>query len=312
MMSPVLLNHSQRLGAFAEADKLAALSPRVSIEPKCFPSSIARLSQLCADACLPESADGTSRKLPSASFRPVSSDSQDWTSLVLVFSGCFDNQAVKTDVGFVVDAMGAGGLRELTDKQHQDFISSLHRASLEISRVPKLAEVVILNTGTAYPYLCEAPSIGSGSALQIPGAMLLPAGVPSIILAECWIHEALHTELHLAEWLEGTPQATADKELETPWRTVERPAALLLHGAFVFSTLLHFIKIFADKYSEIPRDWELSATRGKKIPVCEVGAVIDFRKHQIQKAIERLEIYSTFSPIGLQVMTHIKTALQDF
>lgn len=302
MNSPLLLSGQNRTSAIAEAGKLAMISCRFADESEGFPSQISRLSQLCADACLPPEASGAAGALSSASFQLVPCIPDLSTSGVLVLSSGLGCEEERKRVAFVADAMGAGGFEELTADQHNNFVETLHEAAREISRLPLLAEIVNLNSGSIYPYLCRPPSIGSGSALQMPGAMLLPAGVPSVILAECWIHEALHTELHLAEWLEGSPQAEAEHELETPWRNVSRPASLLLHGAFVFSCLILFIRSSAERYSRIPRHWELSATRGTQIALCDVESVIAFRTWQVRDAVVRLKSSARLSPIGRQAL----------
>jgi HEXXH motif-containing protein len=220
----------------------------------------------------------------------------------------------KTSEGFpgmcaVADSLGASGFQPPVQNQLSEFLEVLDQARKIVSTLPEYHEMVLKNTGFIVPFLCKPPSVGSGSALQIPGALLLPANVPAVVLAECWIHEALHTELHLAEWLEGVPPACATNDLPTPWRTVKRPASLLLHGAYVFSSLLKFINAMSSAYNQVPSHWHLSATRGTQILVNNVKETMDFRKSQIVEALQCLNSAASFTHYGKNTMALIREQL---
>jgi HEXXH motif-containing protein len=212
----------------------------------------------------------------------------------------------------VADSLGAGGFQPLEKNQLAEFLELLDQARKIVFTMPEYREIVLKNTGFIVPFRCEPPGVGSGSALQIPGALLLPSNVPAVVLAECWIHEALHTELHLAEWLEGAPPASANEYLPTPWRTVTRPASMLLHGAYVFSSLLKFMNSMRVAYNQVPSHWHLSATSGKQVLIKNVEANIDFRKDQIIEAMHYLEGTASLTSYGKITEATIRQQLLSF
>lgn len=168
------------------------------------------------------------------------------------------------------------------------------------------AEVVTAFTGVVFPFRCLLPESGSSSALQLPGLLLLPSGVPDVLLAECWLHEALHTELHLAEWLSGQPLAASDVDLPTPWRTVHRPAAMLLHGAYVFSVVAQFMAANRDEYERSAGRWHLSATRGELVPYRDSRSAFRFRARQVASAVSELERSADVSDYGRRAIELVK------
>jgi HEXXH motif-containing protein len=301
----LLLTPDDRANALRNAAQLACLSNLANKVNDWIPSGITRLAIYCADACREHKENNPWQPDNFQRFACCGTGKHD-DVLVLAVS---ENSEDLADVCAVADALGAGGFQPTNPEQLAAFLDTLNQARDLIDSLPKSQEVVRLNTGLIVPYRCKPPSVGSGSALQMPGALLLPAGVPAVVLAECWIHESLHTELHLAEWFEGVPPASAATNLPTPWRTVERPAALLLHGAYVFSSLLSFIDAMRELYSQVSSEWHLSATRGTQIPIKNVQEVIAFRKRQILEALQKLDQAASYTQYGKKTMTLIRQQL---
>ena len=303
----LLLTPDDRTRALQNAGQLAYLSKLSNNRGDWIPSGIPRLAICCADACLQENENTLWQARNFQRFQCSKSGERD-DALVLAISETSDCLGV---VCAVADALGAGGFQPPNPKQLADFLELLNQAREIVFSLPEYYDIVRLNTGFIVPFLCKPPSVGSGSALQIPGALLLPANVPAVVLAECWIHEALHTELHLAEWFEGAPPACATTDLPTPWRTVKRPASLLLHGAYVFSSLLKFMNAMNSSYRQIPSQWYLSATRGAQLLVNNVDETMVFRKSQIVKALQYLEDVASFTQYGKNTVSLIRQQLSD-
>lgn len=154
------------------------------------------------------------------------------------------------------------------------------------------------NTGLILPFPCPPPVSGSSSALQLPGVLLLPVDVPPLILAEYWLHECMHTELYLAEWYEGVAPASSEALLDTPWREVQRPASMLLHGSFVFSCIALFMRRHATEYQASCSGWHLSATPGRRIPYSSINEAIELRMAQVSAALSLLRKNAHYSEIG--------------
>lgn len=298
----LLLTPDDRARALQNAGQLAYFSKLSNNRGDWIPSGITRLAICCADACLEEN-EHTLWQAKNFQRIPCSNSGERDDALVLAISETSDCLGV---VCAVADALGAGGFQPPDPKQLADFLELLNQAREIVFSLPEYYDIVLLNTGFIVPFLCKPPSVGSGSALQIPGALLLPANVPAVVLAECWIHEALHTELHFAEWLEGAPPACATSDLPTPWRTVKRPASLLLHGAYVFSSLLKFMNTMNSSYRQVPSHWHLSATRGTQLLVNNVDETMDFRKSQIVEALQYLEDVASFTQYGKNTLTLIR------
>jgi len=70
----------------------------------------------------------------------------------------------------------------------------------------------------------------------------LPPASPvgDIRLAESIVHEAMHLNLSFVE--RYTPLIAHDEQLYSPWRFVGRPAGGVLHGIYVFATLMSFFE----------------------------------------------------------------------
>ncbi len=294
----LLLTPEQRVRALQAAAQLASLSKLSINAEEWTPSSATQLAMRCADACLSEKSLNVWRK---ENFRSFSWTTNAGSGSVMVAAFPKTSDGLR-GISTVADMLGAGGFQVPDRNEIEIFMRSLRRAHEMIASIPKFDEVVGFNTGFIVPFLCKPPSIGSGSALQMPGALLLPAGVPPVVIAECWIHEALHTELHLAEWLEGSPPASCAIDLPTPWRTFKRPAALLLHGAYVFSSLLAFMDAMRDAYAQVPPQWQLSATKGARIAIHNIHDVMIFRKRQILEALQILSQAGVFSEYGKKTL----------
>jgi len=171
-------------------------------------------------------------------------------------------------------------------------------------------EAIRRNAGMAVPFPCRPPESGSGTSRSLPGVLMLPTGVPPPIYAECLLHECLHTELLLAEWLTGGELATAPTPLPTPWRTVDRPANLLLHGSFVFVTVAQFMRAAASAYERIPAEWLLSAARGRTIRARDLVAASEFRVAQVREAMRTISDRAVLTTFGERVWVSIERALE--
>lgn len=304
----LLLKPEQRLRALKAAAQLASLSRISNNEDGWIPSKATQLAVRCADACLSGEGENVWQKNNFTSFS-WSTNADSTSVVVAAFSKA--SEGIR-GISKVADMLGAGGFQVLDCNENESFMMSLRRARNMIASLPRFDEVVGINTGFIVPFLCKPPSIGSGSALQVPGALLLPAGVPPVILAECWIHEALHTELYLAEWLEGFPPASSMTDLPTPWRTVKRPAALLLHGAYVFGALLDFMDKMRNAYSQVSPQWELSATKGNRVAIRSFQDVMLFRKRQVMEALQCLSGTATLSEYGKAALAVTHQELSRF
>lgn len=174
---------------------------------------------------------------------------------------------------------------------------------------PWSAGVVQRNSGLIVPFPCLVPKSGSGTSRTLPGVLLLPTGVPAPLYAECWLHECLHTELILAEWMTGGDLASAPEPLPTPWRTVDRPANLLLHGAFVFVSVARFMRNRAEAYGRMPPTWRLSAAKGRTVRACDADEAANFRITQVREAMRTLHERATFTPFGRRVESAVLSGL---
>lgn len=298
----LLLTPDDRTRALENAEQLANLSKISNNIYDWIPSDITRLAIFCSDACLDTNENTLWHENNFQRFSFSGSKKRN-DALVLAISETSDGLVAACDVA---DALGAGGFKPPAQTELADFIDLLNKALEIVYSMPEYYEIVLLHTGLIIPYLCKPPSVGSGSAIQLPGALLLPANVPAVVLAECWIHEALHTELHLVEWFEGVPPANATTDIPTPWRTVNRPASLLLHGAYVFSSLLKFMNAMKSLYKQVPSHWYLSATRGTQILVNNIDETIAFRENQIADALRYLQDVASFTRIGKNTLNLIR------
>lgn len=188
-------------------------------------------------------------------------------------------------------------------------VLELNKANQLLLRVGYGVETVKRNTGLILPFSCKSPASGSGTSRALPGTLMLPTGVPPSLYAECWLHECLHTELLLGEWLFGGDLAISDAPLPTPWRTVNRPANLLLHGSFVFVHVAQFMQRASASYASMTKEWELSAAHGHRICACDVDAAASFRLSQVREAMETLATFATFTSLGQRVFESIHSRL---
>ena len=172
------------------------------------------------------------------------------------------------------------------------------------------ARLTAQNTGIIRPFRCAPPVSGSSSALQLPGVLLLPVDVPALILAEYWLHECLHTELYLAEWYEGVAPARSEALLDTPWREVQRPASMLLHGSFVFSCIALFMRRYLVEYESSCAGWHLSATPGQRVPYASMNAAIGHRIAQVNEALKQLRKNAAYSEIGARAANSCEKVLE--
>jgi len=146
--------------------------------------------------------------------------------------------------------------RKLTDElaarglylRRRDAIADLaiQRAGMLIRRAP-LLEGVILECVQEL-ILLQAPDEQcdvSHSEPRWPHLILvsLPPQTPvgDLRLAEAIVHEAMHLNL---SFVEAHTQLIGDEhQLFSPWRLKPRPASGVLHGLYVFASLLRFFKV---------------------------------------------------------------------
>lgn len=292
-----ILCDDERRGALSAIARLRALGPaaRVSGER----DSIERVSLDCVEAVLHlKGLEPEAVRCFLSGAVTMSSLGIDVEASVLLDVSDTESQAVSLQLGqqLGVDDWVPPAL------ESDRFRSDAGRA-LEYIRglCPEAAQVTVGNSGLILPYRCPPPVSGSSSALQLPGVLLLPAGVPSLILAEYWLHECLHNELYLAEWCEGAALATADATLDTPWREMRRPASMLLHGAFVFSCIAAFMRRHRNEYQATCGDWHLSATPARRISYSSIDTAITMRVTQVEEALRTLRSSSVLSGFGCRV-----------
>jgi HEXXH motif-containing protein len=72
-----------------------------------------------------------------------------------------------------------------------------------------------------------------------------PTPVGDVRLAEAIVHEAMHLNLSFLE--HRTQLVAEDRQLFSPWRLGPRPAAGVLHGVYVFASLLRFFEILQNQ-----------------------------------------------------------------
>lgn len=172
-------------------------------------------------------------------------------------------------------------------------------------------ETVRRNSGVVLPFPCVPPDSGSGTSRSLPGVLMLPTGVPTAIYAECWLHECVHTELMLAEWMTGGDLASSATLLPTPWREVHRPANLLLHGCMVFVTVVRFMRAAAAHYEHATGDWLLSAARGRRVRVRDVAEASELRLRQVREAMRTLSDHAEFTEVGTRINAAVSASLDE-
>lgn len=211
---------------------------------------------------------------------------------------------------FIAELWRSLGGETAKDAEIPSLASHVDQFRSAVSLLPSWSrEVVTRNSGLVVPFPCVPPESGSGTSRTLPGVLMLPTGVPAPLYAECLLHECLHTELILAEWLTGGDLAHCDSPLPTPWRTVDRPANLLLHGCFVFANVARFMRDRAADYESMPPSWLLSAARGKSVRACDAGSASDFRLAQVREAMQTLRARASFTPVGRRVESAVDSAL---
>ena len=127
---------------------------------------------------------------------------------------------------------------------------ALQRAGVLIGRVPSLEgiilecvrELLVLNAPDEWHDVSHSePRWPYRIFVSLPP----PSPVGDIRLAEAIVHEAMHLNLSFVE--RYTPLITHDKQLYSPWRFEDRPAGGVLHGIYVFATLMRFFEILGQQ-----------------------------------------------------------------
>ncbi len=122
---------------------------------------------------------------------------------------------------------------------------AIQRAGMLIHCVPSL-ERIVLECVRALLIL-DAPDEWhdvSHSEPRWPNLIFVslppPTPVGDVRLAEAIVHEAMHLNLSFFE--RRTPVIGKDRQLFSPWRLGSRPAGGVLHGVYVFASLLSFFE----------------------------------------------------------------------
>jgi HEXXH motif-containing protein len=122
---------------------------------------------------------------------------------------------------------------------------AIQRAGMLIHSVPSLERIVLECVRELL--VLDAPDEWydvSHSEPRWPNLIFVslppPTPVGDVRLAEAIVHEAMHLNLSFFE--QGTRVVAEDRQLFSPWRLGPRPAAGVLHGVYVFASLLRFFE----------------------------------------------------------------------
>lgn len=311
MLAGCVLDDAERAAAMREIEALASMGGQArSGAPE---GSMADISRRCALAVLRLSArpDPMLADLGQISdeLGLLRAEFGDAQVLIAGLTGHADGLSARF-ISRVSEPLGGDPSRETTLPLATKHLQEFGAAAELLLATGVGTEAIKRNAGMAIPFPCFPPESGSGTSRSLPGVLMLPTGVPPPIYAECLLHECLHTELLLAEWLTGGELATAPTPLPTPWRTVDRPANLLLHGSFVFVTVAQFMKAAASEYERIPGEWLLSAARGRTIRANDLLAASAFRAAQVEEAMGTIADRAVLTAVGERVRVSIARALE--
>lgn len=308
MESYALLTEVERKQALSKIVDLVRLKLGVNFEFECVAKEFPQLSLACAQTIF-----SMSGYAPSKNIEFTNRLDQVCSKLVVergheIFILSRQNKMESENeiwLDFFWKYLGGGGSSANVAPSLNQFKQEMAEALLVINQLEFGGDLIRQNTGLVIPFPCTSPESGSGTSKLLPGCLMLPSGAPVPMLAECWLHECIHTELYLAEWLSGQELATSDGPVSSPWRTTNRSANLLLHGCFVFYNVAKFIRLARNHYVSIEGAWQLSAAKGKEIAVSEVENVCNFRVEQVKEALKILGSRVTFSPFGKSVFERV-------
>jgi hypothetical protein len=312
MESYALLTKVEREQALSKIFDLVRLKLEVNFEFDHVKQELPQLSLVCAKTILSMSGHAQNKNI-----KFVNSLDHVCSKLAVesnreIFILSRQNEAMYENeiwLSFLWKYLGGDGISSKIAPSVIQLKKDMSEALLVIQQLGLGTDLIKRNTGLVVPFPCTSPESGSGTSKLLPGCLMLPSGVPIPLLAECWFHECMHTELYLAEWLSGQELATSDKPISSPWRTSNRSANLLLHGCFVFYNLVKFIRLARKHYVSIEGSWQLSAAKGKAILVRDVENVCDFRVKQVKEALEILGSQATFSLFGKIVYERVSTEI---
>jgi HEXXH motif-containing protein len=141
---------------------------------------------------------------------------------------------------------GAAGLKVEARDAPSD--AALARAATLLGIVPSLERVVLASVKSIVRLSSTDAQIDvSHSEPRWPGVVFvsfpLTSNVGDLRLLEGIIHEAMH--INLANVPSFAHEETTEKLVYSPWRSTNRPASGVLHGAYVFGCLLRFYELLA-------------------------------------------------------------------
>jgi len=141
---------------------------------------------------------------------------------------------------------GAAGLKVEARDASSD--AALARASALLGVVPSLERVVLASVRSIVRLSSTDAEVDvSHSEPRWSGVVFvsfpLTSNVGDLRLLEGIIHEAMHINLTNVPSL-GHEEST-EKLVYSPWRSMNRPASGVLHGAYVFGCLLRFYELLA-------------------------------------------------------------------
>jgi HEXXH motif-containing protein len=143
----------------------------------------------------------------------------------------------------LADEFAARGLYVRRRDAHADL--AIQRAGVLIHHAPSLERVVLECVREVL--ILDAPDEWHDVSHSEPRWRHLifvslppPTPVGDLRLAEAIVHEAMHLNLSLVE--SHTRLVSDEGQLYSPWRLRPRPAGGVLHGVYVFASLLRFFE----------------------------------------------------------------------
>lgn len=315
MESYALLTKVERKQALSKILDLVRLKSEINSKFEYVDQDLTQLSLVCAKTILSMSGYAGNKKIEFVDSLDNMCSKLDIESNHEIFILSRQNEAKYSNeiwLSFLWKYLGGDGSSLKIAPSLTQLKNAMAEALLIIQQLEFGSDLIKRNTGLVVPFPCTSPGSGSGTSKLLPGCLMLPSGVPIPLLAECWFHECMHTELYLAEWLSGQELATSDEPVISPWRTSNRSANLLLHGCFVFCNVVKFIRLARQHYLSIEGPWQLSAAKGKVISVSDVENVCDFRVKQVKEALETLGRRATFSLFGKNVYERVNTEISSW
>lgn len=133
-------------------------------------------------------------------------------------------------------------------------------------------------------------SFSSSTNESALGLVHLPGITDVDDLADCLVHEAMHTKLYHLESLQPlfAPGSSTAAHFYSPWRSDPRPLRMVLHGAYVFTAVAEY--------------WEFR----HRVTDCLAAALnVRRRSAQVLQAVSTLQEHGRFTPIGKRLLDAI-------